>query len=193
MEKHLTPKDLITIGLFTAIYFVLFFVTGMTGYVPIMMVALPFLCPLVTGIPFVLFLTRVKKFGMVTIMGILIGLLMMLFGHPWPCMIGAVVAPLAADLIMCAGGYQKWGFLRAGYVVFSEWILGPMLPFFIMRGTYFQSIRDGYGSTYADTLSAIMQPWVLGLMVVLVIVGALCGAMLGKKLLKKHFKRAGIA
>nr|WP_312701830.1 MptD family putative ECF transporter S component [Sedimentibacter sp.] len=75
MGNKLNAKDLINIGIFTAIYFVLFFATGMTGYIPVMLIFLPLLCPLVTGIPFMLFLTKVKTFGMVTIMGTILGLL----------------------------------------------------------------------------------------------------------------------
>ena len=35
------------------------------------------ICPIVGGIPFMLFLTKTKKFGMITIMGILMGLVML--------------------------------------------------------------------------------------------------------------------
>ena len=83
-DNKLQAKDLINVGIFTAIYFVIFFATGMTGYIPVMMLAIPFICPLTAGIPFMLFLTRVQKFGMVTIMGALLAILMFLFGHPWP-------------------------------------------------------------------------------------------------------------
>ncbi|MCC7549957.1 MAG: MptD family putative ECF transporter S component, partial [Methanobacterium sp.] len=66
--NRLNTKDLITTGIFTAIYIVIFFACGMLGYIPILLVFLPLICPIVTGIPFMLFLTKVKKFGMVTIM-----------------------------------------------------------------------------------------------------------------------------
>jgi energy-coupling factor transport system substrate-specific component len=62
-----------------------------------------------------------------------------------------------------------------------------------MRDTYFASIRNGYGDTYADTLMAVTPAWVLGVFVVLAAAGAILGAFLGKAALKKHFRRAGIA
>ena len=80
-----------------------------------------------------------------------------------------------------------------GYMVFSQWLIGLMVPFFFMRDTYFESIRSGYGDTYADTLMAITPSWVFGLIIILAAVGGLLGAYLGKALLKKHFTRAGIA
>ena len=41
MDKKINAKDLINVGIFTAIYFVVFFACGMLGYIPIFMVALP--------------------------------------------------------------------------------------------------------------------------------------------------------
>ncbi len=193
MNKKLNAKDLINIGIFTAIYFVVFFATGMTGYIPVMLLALPFLCPLVAGIPFMLFLTRVQKFGMVSIMGIILSLLMMLTGHPWVCLLTGILFSLAGDFIMKAGGYRKWISICVGYAVFSQWIVGLMVPLFFMRDTYFASIRSGYGDTYADTLMSITPSWLLGAFIVFAAAGAILGAYLGKAALKKHFKRAGIA
>ena len=63
---RLTVKDLITVGVFSAFYIVAFYVAGMLGIIPIFMVLLALMCPIVGGIPFMLYLTRVKKLGMVT-------------------------------------------------------------------------------------------------------------------------------
>jgi energy-coupling factor transport system substrate-specific component len=192
MENKLNVKNLITVGIFTALYFILFFATGIIGYIPVMMLFLPLLCPLVTGIPFMLFLTKAHTFGMVTIMGTLLGILMFITGHPWPCLVFGVLCGGISDLIFKAGNYKGWKTTVIGYVVFSEWITGTMIPLFFMRESYFATIR-GYGDTYTDTLSALTPDWVLIVMVLLVIIGASAGAYLGRTVLKKHFKRAGIA
>ena len=81
MSNKLQAKDLISLGLFTVLYFVIGCCVAIPiGFVPIFLPVLGALWALITGIPFMLFLTRVKKFGMVTIMGILSGLLMGLTG-----------------------------------------------------------------------------------------------------------------
>ena len=193
MDNKLHAKDLINVGIFTAIYFVIFFVTGMIGYIPIMMVAIPFLCPLTTGIPFLLFLTRVQKFGMVTIMGALLAIGMFLFGHPWTCIPAGLGFAVLSDLILKSGKYRNWTSIRLGYMVFSQWLIGLMVPFFFMRDTYFETLRNGYGDTYADTLMAITPMWAFGLVIVFAAGGGLLGVYMGKALLKKHFTRAGIA
>ncbi len=101
MNQRLNAKDFINIGLFTALYFLLFFATGMIGYIPVFMLLLPVLCPFVAGIAFMLYLTRVNKFGMVTLMGTLLGLLMMLTGHTWtilPFALGWSAPPKSVNL-----------------------------------------------------------------------------------------------
>ena len=73
MKKGLSAKDLINVGIYTAIYLVIFFVVGMMNAIPILYPAIYLVIPIVTGIPFMLFLTKTEKFGMVTIMSIIIG------------------------------------------------------------------------------------------------------------------------
>ena len=67
MSNKLQAKDLINLGLFTVLYFMIGCCVAIPiGFVPIFLPILGALWSLITGIPFMLFLTRVKKFGMVT-------------------------------------------------------------------------------------------------------------------------------
>ena len=61
-SNKLQAKDLINVGVFTAIYFVIFFAGMMLGYIPIFIPLLGLVCPILCGIPFMLYLTKVKKF-----------------------------------------------------------------------------------------------------------------------------------
>ena len=78
--KELDGKDLINIGVFTAIYFVVVFAVAMLGMIPNFLVLLTVFVPLVRSVIFELFLTKVKKSRMITIMGFLLGLIMLLTG-----------------------------------------------------------------------------------------------------------------
>ena len=104
MSNKLQAKDLINLGLFTVLYFVIGCCVAIPiGFVPIFLPILGALWSLITGIPFMLFLTRVKKFGMVTIMGILSGLLMGLTGMGfWGVPMGLIFG-LLGDLILKSG------------------------------------------------------------------------------------------
>ena len=106
MNEKIQAKDLINIGLFTVLYFMLGCCVAIPiGFVPIFLPILGSLWTLITGIPFMLFAVRVKKFGMVTIMAVLSGLLMGLTGMGfWGILTGAVFG-LLGDLIMKSGSY----------------------------------------------------------------------------------------
>lgn len=76
MNNKIQTKDLINLGLFTVLYFVLGCCVAIPiGFVPIFLPILGALWTLITGIPFMLFTTKVKKFSLVTLMAILSGLL----------------------------------------------------------------------------------------------------------------------
>lgn len=194
MEKSkLQAKDLINVGIFTAIYFVLFFAGMMLGYIPIFIPLLGFVCPILCGIPFMLYLTKVKKFGMVSLSGIILGLLNMLIGSGVLVLIFGVVFGIAADLIMKAGKYSSWKCTLLGNGVFSLWIMGFVSRMFLTRTEFFESLVSGYGQEYVDTLMSYTPGWMFPVLFIVTFIGGILGALLGKAVLKKHFEKAGIA
>lgn len=68
MNNKLQGKDLINIGIFTAIYFIVIFAAASIGFIPIFIPLISVIVPLVGGIPMMLFFSKIKKFGMLTIM-----------------------------------------------------------------------------------------------------------------------------
>ena len=80
-QGKLNGHDLMNIGIFGAIYFVILFVVAMLGIIPIFLPLLSVFVPIIGGIPFMLFLTKVKKPGMIFIMAIIMGLLMLSLIH----------------------------------------------------------------------------------------------------------------
>ena len=99
-KKGLQPKDLINIGIFTALYFIIIMAVAMLGYVPIFIPLLSVICPLIGGIPYMLYITKVRHFGMVFIMGTILGLLMGLGGMGVYAFITGPVCGLLADLVL---------------------------------------------------------------------------------------------
>lgn len=193
MSNKLTVKDLINIGVFTALYIVIFFISSFIGYIPILMVLLPAINAFVVGIPFMLFLSKVHTFGMVTIMSLILGLFELLLGRPWPVLLLAVLVGIITDFILKSGSYKSVKLSIIGSGVFSIWMMGMALPmFFGYREPYFESIRSGYGDTFADTLYSITPDWMFFVLIALSIIGGLLGGLLGAKVLKKHFKKAGM-
>ena len=193
MDNKLQAKDLINVGLFTVLYFVLGCCVAIPiGFVPIFLPILGALWTLITGIPFMLFTTRVKKFGMVTLMAILSGALMGFTGMGyWGVPVG-VVSGLLGDLIMKSGNYKSASKNLLGYAVFSLWMIGTYIPMYFMVEQSYQSFVDGFGEEYAQRVMSVMPMWSLILVVAGIFVCALLGGLLGKTVLKKHFAKAGI-
>ena len=193
MENKLQAKDLINVGLFTVLYFVLGCCVAIPiGFVPIFLPILGALWTLITGVPFMLFSTRVKKFGMVTLMAILSGLLMGLTGMGyWGVPVG-VVSGILGDLVMKAGSYKSAAKNILGYAVFSLWMIGTYIPMYFMVEDSYASFAASFGDEYAAKVMSVMPMWSLILVVAGIFVCALLGGLLGKKVLKKHFAKAGI-
>lgn len=102
-SSRLQGKDLMNIGIYSAIYCVIVTGVAMLGYIPIMMPMLCALVPLIAGVPFMLFLTKVKKFGMIWIMSIIIGIFMILTGMAHYALIVGFFTGLIAELIYKSG------------------------------------------------------------------------------------------
>ena len=192
MNNKLNAKDLINVGIFTVLYFVMFFASGMLGYIPVLALVFPLLLGILTGIPFILFVTKTKKFGMVTIMGLLIGILCFMTGHTWISIVSGLICGFLADLIFKSGGYKSWKKTIFGFCVFTEWCIGSMLPMWIMRDAFLEQWKGAASDEYLNAIMVMTEHWMIPVMVALGIVGALIGAYIGRATLKKHFQRAGI-
>lgn len=157
-----------------------------------MMPLLTIIGPIVCGIPMMLFMTKVKKFGMVTIMGIIIGVYLWITGMGfWPAIFGLVFG-LIADFVDKSGDYQSAIKTVIGNGIFHILLFGNFLPLYLNPDKYF-STRQSFGQDYITSLTNIMQPWTAPVLLVCCFVSGVIGALFGKKLLKKHFIKAGIA
>lgn len=191
-KKKMGVRDLVNVGIFTVINWALFFVVAFTGFVPVMAVFFTVLLAFVAGIPNILFFTKTNKFGLVTIMGTLLGLINFLSGYgPYPLIIG-IGCGLISDLIMKAGKYKSWKTMLLGYVIFAEWAIGTQLPMFIMGQSYAEMYRASQGDAFANTLAGLVQGYMVPVVIVSIAIAAVIGAYLGRAVLNKHFKRAGI-
>ena len=192
-SNKLQAKDLINVGIFTAIYFVIFFAGMMLGYIPIFIPLLGLVCPILCGIPFMLYLTKVKRFGMVSLTGVILGLINLIAGSGIMVLVAGVICGFAGDLILKAGKYQSWSCTLLGYGVFSLWIMGYVSRMFLTRTEFFASLVSSYGQEYVDALMSYTPDWMFPVLFVVTFIGGILGALLGKSVLKKHFVKAGIA
>ncbi|MDR1540819.1 MAG: MptD family putative ECF transporter S component [Clostridiales bacterium] len=193
-DNRLNPKDLINVGIFTAIYFVVMFAVACLGYIPVFMPLLMALCPLAGGILFMLLAAKVRKFGAMLIMIIILGLFYMVMGtSPWTLPIG-VVTGLIAEFIVKSGKYQSSKKAVLAYGVWCIAIFGNLVPTFLSRDAYYEKmVSGGYGQEYADAYMSYLPNWIAPVLVVACFAFGCAGAMIGRAVLKKHFARAGMA
>ena len=185
-------KDLIKVGSYTAINLVIFFVVGMLNAIPVLYPFLYILIPLISGIPFMLFLTKTDKFGMVTIMSVICGVFWFLMGYTWTAIVGYVVFGIIAALVLRV---RKFNSFKIDFVCFwllSCGMIGFQAPMWVMADTYMAGIEQSMGTQYASELARYMPSWIGIAAIAIIFVGALLGSLLGHKMLKKHFERAGI-
>ena len=185
-------KDLINIGIFSAIYFVIVLIVAMLGTIPIFLPMLTVIVPILGGIPFMLFLTRVRTFGMIWIMSIIMGILMLLTGMSWPSLAISAVTGLLAELVYKSGNYQSASRAVLTNGVFSLWIGGNYLPLFFAAEKYW-STRQNFGQDYIDAVTKLMPTWMCPVTFIAAFICGIIGGLLGKALMKKHFEKAGIA
>ena len=192
MNNKLQSKDLINIGIFAAIYFAVVFAVSMLGVIPIFIPLLDMLVPLIGGIPMMLYFSKIKKFGMLTISGLLEGILMLLTRMGYWCILTGTVFGLIADLMLKHSGYKSTKMEILAHGVFSIWVFGAFIPIVITRDNYYEKLIPTYGQEYADTLMGYIPDWILPVMAMAAFVAGIIGAWIGRKIFKKHFERAGI-
>ena len=191
MNNKLQGKDLINIGIFTAIYFIVIFAAASIGFIPIFIPLISVIVPLVGGIPMMLFFSKIKKFGMLTICGVLLGIIMLLTGMGYWCIPTGLIFGLIADFMLKACD-SKCKARSADAWRFSMWVIGAFIPIVVTRDAYYQSLLPGYGKEYADTLMAYMPDWILPILLAASFVSGIVGGLIGQKIFRKHFERAGI-
>lgn len=193
MEKKFEIKDLITVGVFTALYFVVTFIVACLGFIPIFMAFMPLIGPIFAGIPLMLYFSKIKHFGMVLITSVIIAILMFITGHPYPIFIFCIGAGLITEFVLKAGKYESIKHCVIGSATFSLWLLGMVIAFFFgFREAYFASLVDGYGQEYVDKMSSYTPTWMFFAMIIMCLIGGAIGGLLGAKILKKHFRKAGM-
>ena len=191
-NRHkLNGRDLMNIGVFGAIYFVILFIVAMLGIIPVFLPLLSVFVPIIGGIPFMLFLTKVKKPGMIFIMAVIMGLLMLFTGMGlWALLTGAI-AGLIAEAVFKSGKYSSAKKAVVAYGFFSLWIFGNYMPLFINRAQYFAQ-RAGLGQAYANAVTRLMPNWTAPVLLISCFVCGILGGLLGQKVLHRHFEKAGL-
>ncbi|WP_082309446.1 MptD family putative ECF transporter S component [Leucobacter musarum] len=190
-----SARDLLNVAIFVVIYFIVIVAITMIGAIsPLVMLIIVPLCALAGGIPYMLFLTRVKHAGMVTLFGTVNALIYFMMGHPWQSLLFTILCSVAAEFVLAAGKYRsKWAAIGT-YTVFSAWFLGPWIPLILDRAAYLQSAGlTEMGPEFVAAFDQIVSLPALFIMWGATVVLGFFGGLLGSAVLRKHFRKAGLA
>lgn len=195
-SRKLSVPDLISIGVFTALYFVLVTITtfGSAALIPgFSNVFLPAIAALISGCVYMLMAAKLQKFGGITVMGVVMGIFFFTSGHFVVSFAANIVCGISADLIARAGRYKSKLGLLVSYVVFSYGLTGPVLPLWFMKDAYVANLQArGKDSAYIDALFANINMGTFVICIAAILVCGILGGLFGQKMLKKHFQKAGI-
>ena len=192
MEK-LKIKDLVTIGVFTVIYFVLMFLSGMIGIVPILYLAYPTVAGIITGIVIMLFMAKVQKPCGLFILGLICSLIVIAMGNTYVILVHALISMAIAEIIRKTGGYKSFKYNMLSFAIFNTWICGFLMQVLLAKDKVIEIAETrGMGYAYIMKLIALLNFSSMILVYIGAIVGGIIGAYIGKAFLKKHFEKAGI-
>lgn len=190
-SKKLTIPDLISVGVFTAIYFVLVTIaTFSCALLPgVGNILLPAVAALISGSVYMLLAAKLQKFGGISIMGLVMGLFFFMSGHFVLSFAANIVCGVLADWVASRSQYRSKKVLLA----FSYGLTGPILPLWFMKDAYIANLTArGKDAAYIDTLFAPINNGSFVAAIAAILVCAVLGGLFGQRMMKKHFEKAGI-
>lgn len=193
--NKLQIKDLVTIGIFSAIYFVVNLIVMVCGGIsPIIWIFMPAIIGLLCGVIFMLMTAKVKKFGAILSMSIITALIYFATGQfTVVLLVSFAIVSIIAEFIRRGFGYKSFTGNLIAYAIFSLGMTGSPLPIWLFGDSFLKSIMEqGMSASYVEGLKTLTSTGMLVSMYVATFIAALIGGFIGKSMLKKHFKKAGI-
>ena len=193
-KKSLTVKDLVTVGIFSALFLVFALIGGIFfAPNPVLTFYMPVGSALLCGPVYLLMLAKVQKRRAVTILGALLCIVWFVTGMHWAMSLGYLLMGIIADLAAGTGGYQSKKINALSYILISLGGTGSYLVFFADPDGWAKTmLGNGTEQSYIDTMRSAGTAWILVVMLAGTVLAAAVSAFIGCKMLKKQFEKAGI-
>ena len=193
-KKSLTIKDLVTTGIFSAIFLVFTMIGGIFfAPNPVLTFYMPMGAALLCGPVYLLMIAKVQKRWSVTSLGIIMGIIWFVTGMHWAFSLGYIGMGIIADLVAGAGDYRNKAVNLLSYMLMSLGGVYTYVVFFIdPQGWASTMLENGTEQSYIDTMSASAPSWLLAVIIIGTLAIAAFSGWIGGKLMKKQFEKAGI-
>ena len=193
--RGMSGKDVITVGIFSAIYFVINFAFMLLGGLhPLLWILMPGFIALFTGIPYLMMCAKVQKVGSVLLMGLITGLIYYVTGQfTIVILVSFVLACGLAEITRVITHYRSMAGNLVSFVLFSVGMVGSPLPIWLMREDFLRQITEqGMPADYVNTLAALSSNGMLIVLFLAPVVGAVIGGILARAMFRKHFEKKSI-
>ena len=193
-SKSLTVKDLVTVGIFSALFLVFALVGGIFfAPNPVLTFYMPVGSALLCGPVYLLMLARVQKRWAAAILGALLCVVWFVTGMHWAMALGYLVMGIAADLVAGIGSYRSKKLNSLSYILLSLGGTASYLVFFADPDGWARTmLGNGTEQSYIDAMRSTGTVWIMVVMLAGTILAAAVSAFIGCKMLKKQFEKAGI-
>lgn len=194
-SRALKGRDLISIGIFAALWFAISMVFMLiSGISPYIWVMLPAIDALFCATPILLLCARVQKPGALLIIGLVFGGFCFLMGSFSPyTLILFTGGTIVGEIIRHVTHYTDFMGNAFAYAFFSLGMCGSPLPVWTLGQSFFdQMLAQGMSPEYVGQLSGIATTPTLVIMFVATIVCGVLGACLSRMLFKRHFAKIGM-
>lgn len=192
--EKLTGKDLINAGIFTAISVILAMIAAMTlSAFPLGFICIGLVSPIVCGIPMMLYMSKINKFGMLMIMALINGLMLVMSGMGAEGLIFGIVSSFLAEIIVGKGKYKSRTMNVIANGVYSLAAASNYIHWINASEEWIVERGQTYGEDFMRTTVGYFEhPWLMPLIIIMCFAGGALGGLLGNAVLKKHFEKSGL-
>lgn len=193
-RRTLSTRDLITIGILSAIALVISFLIGIATATTIVgAFVYTAIASFFTAIVFLLGAARVRKFGTLLLMGTVVSLPGLTAGN-FLGVVGSILGWAIADLVAQRGRYQSRSALIIAYVLgCTLQFVSYTLPLFLSAATYLRSRQDRFHLSETQIqqyLHYVSWPTFF-ISTLLTTLFSLAGALVSVRIIDRHFAKAG--
>ncbi len=193
-QKGLTVKDLVTTGIFSALFFIFTIIGGVFFAVnPVLTFYMPMGSALLCGPIYLLLVAKVPKRWNITILGIIMGVIWFVTGMHWAFSLGYLGMSILAEIVAGLGQYKSKKINMLSYMLMSLGGVFTYVVFFVdPQGWAGTMLKNGTEQSYIDAMSGAAPSWLLVVIILGTLLIAAFSAWTGSKMLKKQFEKAGI-
>lgn len=182
-----TTQNLISIGIYNVVLFIVFFVVGIVGFIPVAYIFFYILEGIALAPIFILLVRRSPKRGTIAITGIIQSLLWVLIGNLYifiPILVGGILAEIATSSI----GYNNKRGVLTGYFIF---VLGMFVGSFgamiFLTDFWADTVRSiGWDDEYLNAVLDLAKSPIMIVSTVLSLGSTVFGGFLGYRLLDRY-------